>query len=149
MRGTFSGPDQWVFALRESPGVPFSLEAGGAQTAGEPGLALGLAFGYSDRQNFVAVLLNNNGYAQAFARAGGAVREWFPFGQWPHILSLEANRVRLEVSADGEAVVRINDEVLTKFRAAEFAALKGKVGVAARANAAGQVLFNWVKVWSR
>lgn len=143
---TFTAPDQLALAVTDSPPLPLTMEVGGAQTDGPDGLIYGLVFGYRDAEHYTVIWMNNNGYAEAMTRAGESGVEWFPFQQWPHILyGREANRVRADVSIEGEPVeARINDELLVRFEPGR----EGRIGVAAKSQAAGTVVLNWLKVWS-
>lgn len=141
----FTVPGQQVFALTQAPAsARVTLEAAAAQTAGEPGAAYGLVFGWQDQAHYQAVLVNGNGYAEAFQQSGSARRDWFPFGQWPHLLyGAQANRVRVDVSGS-RVRVRINDEWLCEFEAE----IAGRIGVTARSVGSGQVVFSWVRLWA-
>lgn len=120
----------------------FTFEAAGGQSAGVTGAAYGIVFGYQNEQDYVMVLINGNGYVEV---SGADGTEWMAWQQWPNILlGDEANRLRVDVSG-GEALIRINDEVLRRMPAAE-----GKVGVIARALEPGQeARFGWAKLWEK
>jgi hypothetical protein len=120
----------------------YTFEAAGGQSAGVVGAAYGIVVGYHDEQNYVAVLINGNGYVEV---AGADGTEWMAWQQWPNILlGYEANRLRVDVSG-GEGLIRINDEVLLRLPVGE-----GKVGVMARGLEAGQeVRFGWAKLWEK
>ena len=148
LQAAFTAPGQLALALADSPPLPFTMEVGGAQTDGEDGLLFGLVFGYRSSAEYTVVWLNNNGYVEAATRSRDSSVEWLPFQQWPNILyGGEANRARVDVPAEtGEAVTaRINDEVLARF----LPEREGRVGVAAKSQAAGTVVFNWLKVWTK
>ena len=121
---------------------PFTFEVAAAQIGGEAGAAYGLVFGYRNQNDYSAVMLNGNGYARVFATDR---REWMAWQQWPNILlGTEANRLRVDV-ANGEGLIRINDEVLMHVPVGA-----GGVGVIARASAGGQrVIFGWAKYWAK
>jgi hypothetical protein len=95
------------------------------------------------------LLINPNGYAQAYHRRGAEREQWFVWQQWPHILvGPENNRLRVDVR--GQAVtLRVNDEVVAT---AASAATAGQVGVAAVTTgtpaAGGRVIFSWVRLWA-
>ena len=120
----------------------FTFEAAGGQSAGVIGAAYGIVFGYQNEQDYVAVLINGNGYVEVTGADG---TEWMAWQQWPNILlGNEANRLRVDVSG-GEGLIRINDEVLLRLPVGE-----GKVGVMARGLEAGQeVRFGWAKLWAK
>jgi hypothetical protein len=139
---TFTAPDQWAYALTDSPGPAFTLEIAGAQRAGDVGAAYGLVFGWEDETRFNWVVMNGNGYVEVV----GPAATWFAWQQWPHLLyGYEANRVRVDV-VNHAVTARINDELLVAFDTPTT----GKIGVAARSSAPGQVVvFGWAMVWSR
>lgn len=144
---TFTAPDQLAFAVTEAPPGDFTLEVAAAQTAGESGsVRYGLVFDWRDEVSYSAVLVNGNGYAEAYRQAGVVRVEWFPFAQWPHLLyGAEANRVRVDVR--GAAVsVRINDELLLEREATGRST--SKLGVLARSSGPGRAVFSWVNVWA-
>lgn len=120
----------------------YSFEAAGGQSEGPVGAAYGIVFDYQSPERYIAVLLNGNGYVQVVGADG---REYLAWQEWPNILlEYEANRVRVDVQA-GQALIRVNDEVLLRLPAAG-----GWVGVLARASAPGQtVRFGWAKYWSQ
>ncbi len=120
----------------------FTFEAAGGQSAGVIGAAYGIVFGYQNEQNYVAVLINGNGYVEVTGVDG---TEWIAWQQWPNILlGDEANRLRVDVSG-GEGLIRINDEVLLRLPVGE-----GKVGVVGRGLEPGQeVRFGWAKLWEK
>jgi hypothetical protein len=141
----FSAPGQWAAALTPAPAGDFTLEAGGAQTAGEIGARYGLVFAWRDAADYAAALVNGNGYAEVFSFRAGERRVWFAFQQWPHILvGGEANRVRVDVRGP-HVTVRVNDERVVEFDAPPTA---GQVGVLAQSAGPGRVLFNWVRLWA-
>ncbi|MBL8045092.1 MAG: hypothetical protein JNL09_01045 [Anaerolineales bacterium] len=145
----FTAPGQTAWAITAAPTGSYTLEIAAAQAQGEIGAEYGVVFDWRSEAEHAAVLINGNGYAEAFRQTGGGQAAWFPFQQWPHILyGAEANRVRVDVA--GERVsARINDELL--FETADLRGFENpeglKLGVFARAEGAGQVVFGWVKVW--
>jgi hypothetical protein len=141
----FTGPGQAAWALAEAPAGDLTLEVAGAQTQGAGGAAAyGLVFNWQDPDHYAAVLVNGNGYVEAFQQTAAGRREWFPFQQWPHILyGTDSNRVRVDVRA-GRVTARVNDELLAHFEAAGT----GRLGVVARSSAPGRVVFSWVRVWA-
>lgn len=147
LAATFTAPDQLAFAVTEAPPGDFTLEVAAAQTAGESGsVRYGLVFDWQDETSYSAVLVNGNGYADAYQRAGAVREDWFPFAQWPHLLyGAEANRVRVDVRSAALSV-RINDELLLKQEVAGRSA--SKLGVLARSAGPGRAVFSWVKVWA-
>lgn len=136
-------PDQMVLGLTEGPGANFSLEIAGTPRANSNAIAYGLVFNWQDETHYSAVLVNGNGYAEAYHQAGAERIEWFKWQQWPHAFSGD-NRVRVEVRA-GHIIARVNDEWLME---ADGGELIGKIGVVARgAGTPGGLVFSWVKVW--
>lgn len=147
LRINFPDSGKVALALGAAPSLPFTLEVAGAQSSGPAGLAYGLVFGYESAADYTVVWLNNNGYAEALSLTDGSASEWFPWQQWPHILSgQEANRVRVDVEAGGIVTARINDEMLVRWVA--FAVPDGRAGLAVRSQAPGTAIFSWLKVWS-
>lgn len=131
-----------AFALAPGPAGDFTIEVAAAASDAQSGAAYGLVFDWQDAQHYQAVLVNGNGYAEAYTQAGTARIEWFAWQQWPHLLAgAESNRVRVDVSGS-EVIARVNDEVLA---AATLVRAPGRVGVAARG--VGQVIVSWVRVW--
>jgi hypothetical protein len=132
-------------AITAEPSSDFTLEvAGGAQGPGNS-IAYGLVFGWRDSEHYSAVLVNADGYAQAYRQAGPQRAEWFPWQQWPHILGgADANRVRVDARG-AELTLRVNDEILVR---AEAAPQPGQVGVLARGAGPGEVIFYWAKLWA-
>jgi hypothetical protein len=147
LAATFTAPDQLAFAVTEAPPGNFTLEVAAAQTAGESGsVRYGLMFDWQDETSYSAVLVNGNGYAEAYRQAGAVRAEWFPFAQWPHLLyGMEANRVRVDVR-DANLSVRINDELLLEREVTGRSA--AKLGVLARSVGPGRAVFGWVTVWA-
>jgi hypothetical protein len=136
--------DQTVLGLTDGPGVEFSMEIAGTPMSGSTDLAYGLVFGWQDERHYSAVLVNGNGYAEAYQQKGDSRLEWFKWQQWPHAFSGD-NRVRVEVS-QGRVIARVNDEWLME--AALTTPPTGKIGLVARgAGAPGGIVFSWVKVW--
>lgn len=145
----FTAPGQMVWAITAAPTGDFTLEAAAGQAQGEIGVQYGLVFDWRSEAEYAAVLINGNGYTEAFRRTGGGQELWFPFQQWPHILyGTEANRVRVDVRGSTVSA-RINDELLFTTDRRGFGDRVGlRLGVLARAEGAGQVIFGWVKVWA-
>jgi hypothetical protein len=148
----FARPGQVAAALAEAPTGDFTLEAGAAQTTGASGAQYGLVFNWQSDDHYSAVLVNGNGYVEAYRQAGRVREAWFPFSQWPHVLvGPEANRVRVDVRGL-RVTVRINDELLGAFEVPPGEA--GRLGVMARATGApgstgtSRVVFSWVRVWA-
>jgi hypothetical protein len=143
----FTAPEQIAVALADGPAGDFTLEMTGAQSGGEIGAAYGLVFDWRDADHYSAVLINGNGYAEAY-RQNGAVREaWFAWQQWPHILvGAEGNSVRVDVRRGAVLVARINDEVLIERVISDRGT--GRIGVLARSSGPGRVIFGWVQVWA-
>jgi len=136
---------QPAFALTEGPANNFVLEIAGTPRANANDIAYGLVFGWQDETHYSAVLVNGNGYAEAYQQNGAERVVWFEWQQWPHAVSGD-NRVRVEVE-DGRVVARVNDEWLTE--AALTTPPAGKMGVIAHtAGAPGGIIFSWVKVWA-
>ncbi len=136
-------PPALAWAVTPGPDSDFTLEVAGAAEAGAA--AYGLVFGWQDAAHYQAVLVNGNGYAEAYSQHGTTRTTWFEFQQWPHILyGGDSNRVRVDVRG-GMVTARINDEVLVT---AALAEVGGQVGVLARIPAAGRVVFSWVRVWA-
>lgn len=147
LAATFSAPGQTAWALTDAPPGPFTLEIAAAQTKGESGsVQYGLVWGWGDDSSYSAILVNGNGYAEAYQVGAGARTDWFRFAQWPHLLyGAEANRVRVDVR--GAAVsVRLNDELFLEEKVASFSGRR--LGVLARSNGPGRVVFRWVRVWA-
>jgi hypothetical protein len=161
----------WAWAVTEGPGGDFTLEVAVAADRGE--LAYGLVFGWQDATHYQAVLVNGNGYAEAYTQNGAERQVWFEFQQWPHILyGRESNRVRVDVRqglvtarvndellATTTAAARINDELLASTTVAARINNEGpatstaeserdRMGVLVASPAAGRVVFSWVRVWA-
>lgn len=145
----FTAPGQTAWAITAAPAGNFTLEAAAAQAQGQMGVQYGLVFDWRSEADYAAVLINGNGYAEAFQQTGREQVVWFPFQQWPHILyGAEANRVRVDVRGP-QVNARINDELLFETALRGLEAREGlKLGVLAHAESAGQVVFGWVKVWA-
>jgi hypothetical protein len=144
---TFSAPEQLALGLTADPGGDFTLETGGTQIEGETGAAYGVVFGWQDETHYSAVLINSNGYAEAYRQAGAEKQVWFAWGQWPHILALpESNRVRIDVRG-GRVTARVNDELLVE-NATTVEAIRGRVGIVARSLGAGKISFSWMRLWA-
>lgn len=145
----FTAPGQMAWAITAAPAGNFTLEAAAGQAQGEIGAQYGLVFDWRSEAEYATVLINGNGYAEALRQTGGGQELWFPFQQWPHILyGMEANRVRVDVRGSTVSA-RINDELLFGTDRRGLGDRIGlKLGVLARAEGAGQVVFGWVKVWA-
>lgn len=138
-----AAPEQMVMGLTDGPGADFSLEIAGTPIAGANDLAYGLVFNWQDDAHYSAVLVNGNGYAEAYHQNGDERIEWFKWQQWPHAFAGD-NRVQVDVRA-GQVTARVNDEWLMD---AYLPDTTGKIGVVARgAGAPGGIVFSWVKVW--
>jgi len=142
----FTASGQTAWAITSAPAGNFTLEIAAAQALGEIGVQYGLVFDWRSETDYAAVLMNGNGYAEAFQQTGEGRAAWFPFQQWPHILyGTEANRVRVDVRGS-QVSARINDELLFEADPNDFDGRK--LGVLAHAEGAGRVVFGWVKVWA-
>ncbi len=148
----FTAPDQLAMGLTPGPVGDFTLEVAGTQTAGDSGAAYGLIFAWQDEAHYSAVLVNGNGYAEAYQQAGAERRDWFAWQQWPNILlGAGSNRVRVDVRGR-QVIARVNDEVLVETETGAG----GRVGVLARSPSAppgagpspGRVVFSWVQTWA-
>ena len=139
-------PGQSATALTARPNGDFTLEAAGAQTGGATGARYGLVFGWNDADHYSVILINGNGYAEAYRLDGGQRRDWFTWQEWPNILvGTDSNRVRLDLRGR-QITVRINDEILLE-TAAES---DGQVGVmAGESLSPSVVVFSWVKAWGQ
>ena len=145
--------DQMAAALTARPDGDFTVEMAGAQTSGALGARYGLVLGWRDPAHYSAVLVNGNGYAEAYQIDGGQRRDWFQWQQWPNLLAgTDSNRVRADVHGR-QITVRVNDEFLAEMTADT----DGEVGVLARDSVAAedgsaapsQVVISWVKVWGK
>jgi hypothetical protein len=137
--------DQLALALTARPEDDFTLEVAGAQTGGASGVEYGLVFAWQDTTHYSAILINGNGYAEAYQLEGGERRDWFKWQQWPNILVGTANnRVRVDVRGT-RIVARINDELLVE----STTHVKGKMGLLAKSAGPAQVVFSWARVWAR
>lgn len=138
-----SGAPQ-TMGLTPAPDGDYTLEVAGAAVTGETAAAYGLVFDWQDSQNYSAVFMDGNGYAEAYHQVGAQRQTLFEWQQWPHILyGTDANRVRVDVR--GQALtLRINDELLAT---GPRAAARGQLGPAARSRAAARVVFSWVRLW--
>jgi hypothetical protein len=152
LRARLTAPEQLAVGLTSGPAGDFTLEIAGTQTAGDIGAAYGLIFAWQDEAHYSAVLINGNGYAEAYRQAGAERTSWFAWQQWPNILlGTGSNRVRVDVGG-GQMIARVNDEVLVE---AETDA-GGRVGVLARSPSASlragsgpsRVVFSWVQMWA-
>jgi hypothetical protein len=146
LRVELAGNDGLAWAI--APGIPGSLTLEVAGASADNSAAYGLVFGWQDETHYSAVLVNGNGYTEAYTLVGDSRTTWWAWQQWPHILGGgESNRVRVDVRAAGagwDVVARINDEVLAKTTLAGGA---GQVGVIARSPQPARVVFSWVKLW--
>ena len=145
--------NQTAAALTARPAGDFTVEMAGAQTTGAIGARYGLVFGWRDPANYYAVLVNGNGYAEAYQMEAGQRRDWFEWQQWPNLLAgTDANRVRADVRGR-QIIVRVNDEFLVEMTADST----GEIGALARDSVAAgddsaapsQVVISWVKVWGK
>ena len=140
-----SNSDQLALALTAGPEDDFTLEVAGAQTGGESGAEYGLVFAWQDATHYSAVLVNGNGYAEAYRLEGTQRSDWFKWQQWPNILvGTASNRVRVDVSGT-RIVARINDEFLVE----ATTQAQGRIGLFARSARPAQVVFSWVRLWAR
>jgi hypothetical protein len=142
------GPKTKAGALTPGPPGDFTLEVAGA-AARDPAAWYGLVFDWRAADDYSAVLVNGDGYAEAYTQRGAERTTWFAQQQWPHLLAgSESNRVRVDVRrgpGGAEVTVRVNDEVLTQTALAGEA---GQVGVLARAAGPAQVVFSWARLWA-
>jgi hypothetical protein len=137
---------QMAAALTTRPSGDFTVEMAGAQITGPLGMKYGLVLGWRDSAHYCAVLVNGNGYAEAYQIEDGQRRDWFQWQQWPHLLfGTDSNRVRADVHGR-QITIRINDELLVR----ATADLPGEIGIWAQDSVApSQVLFGWVQVWGK
>jgi hypothetical protein len=137
--------EQLALALTARPEDDFTLEVAGAQTGGASGTEYGLVFAWQDATHYSAVLINGNGYAEAYRLEGGERRDWFKWQQWPNILvGTDNNRVRVDVRGT-RIVARVNDELLVEATTSS----EGKIGVLSKSASPAQVVFSWARVWAR
>jgi hypothetical protein len=138
--------NQMAAALTARPSGDFTVEMAGAQTSGALGAKYGLVLDWHGPVHYSAVLVNGNGYAEAYQIEGGQRRDWFQWQQWPNLLAgTDSNRVRADVRGR-QITVRINDELLVE----TTADVAGEIGVLARDSVApSQVVISWVKVWGK
>ncbi len=138
--------NQMAAALTARPGGDFTVEMAAAQTSGALGTKYGLVLGWRDPANYSAVLVNGNGYAEAYQIEDGQRHDWFQWQQWPNLLyGTDSNRVRADVRGR-QVTVRINDELLVE----ATADLPGEIGILAQDSVtSSQVLFGWVQVWEK
>jgi len=140
-----SHSDQMALALTVGPAGDFTLEVAGAQTGGESGAKYGLVFAWQNATHYSAILINGNGYAEAYRLNGAERNDWFKWQQWPNILvGTDSNRVRVDVRGT-RITARINDELLGE----TTTAAQGKIGVLAESAAPAQVVFSWVRLWTK
>jgi hypothetical protein len=145
-------PGTWVVGLAPHQAAPtgdFTLEVAGAAVTSTSPTAYGLVFDWTDAAHFCALLINANGYAQAFRQAGDERDEWYAWQQWPHILvGTDNNRLRVDVRG-ARVTLRVNDEVVV---AVNRPIGTGRLGVAMVAppapGPAGEVVFSYARVWS-
>jgi hypothetical protein len=139
-------PGQSAAALTARPAGDFTMEIAGAQTSGDIGARYGLVFNWRDAAHYSAVLINGNGYAEAYQLDGRQRQDWFAWQEWPNILvGTDSNRVRLDVRGR-QVSIRINDEILVETGADSA----GSVGVMTTESLSpSQVVFSWVKVWGK
>ena len=134
--------DQLALALTARPDTDFTLEVAGAQSGGESEAEYGLVFAWQDSRHYSAVLINRNGYAEAYRLEGGERRDWFTWQQWPNILlGTDNNRVRVDVRGS-HIVALVNDELLAE----TTTQADGKIGVLAKSAGPAQVVFSWARV---
>lgn len=140
----FEAEDETALALRSAPTGDFTFAARGAQVDGPPGAMYGIAFGVRSESNYVAVLVNNNGFVQAYRNSGATREVLYALQQWPHILLKdEPNEVQINL-IDGRAMIRINEEVFL-----EIADAGGEIGLIATARAPGQMVrFTRARLWA-
>jgi hypothetical protein len=145
--------NQVAAALTARPAGNFTVEMAGAQTSGALGAKYGLVLGWRDPAHYSAVLVNGNGYVEAYQVEGAERRVWFEWQQWPNLLAgTDANRVRADIRGQ-RITVRINDEVLLE----TTADTAGEIGVLARDSVAAPdgsgspslVVISWVEVWGK
>lgn len=143
MEFSASDSEQVALALTARPEDDFTLEVAGAQISGEIGAEYGLVFAWQDAAHYSAVLINGNGYAEAYRREGEARHDWFKWQQWPNILvGTESNRMRLDVRGT-RIVVRVNDEFLVE----TTTQVEGRMGLFARSADPARVVFSWARLW--
>ena len=137
--------DQLALALTARPEDDFTLEVAGAQTGGESGVEYGLVFAWQDATHYSAVLINKNGYAEAYRLENGERSDWFKWQQWPNILvGTVSNRVRVDVRG-ARIIAWINDELLVE--ATTHA--EGRIGLLAHSTGPAQVVFSWARLWAQ
>jgi len=137
--------DELALALTADPENDFTLEVAGAQTGGEGTAEYGLVFAWQDATHYSAVLINGNGYAEAYRLEGEERRDWFKWQQWPNILvGTESNRVRVDIRGT-RIIARINDEFLVEATTQP----QGRIGLLARSAGPAQVVFSWARLWER
>jgi hypothetical protein len=138
--------NQMAAALTTRPNGDFTVEMAGAQTSGKLGTKYGLVLGWRDPAHYSAVLVNGNGYVEAYEMDGAQRRDWFQWQQWPNLLyGTDSNRVRADVRGQ-QIIVRVNDEYLLE----TTTDTAGEIGVLARDSVApSQVVVSWVKVWGQ
>ena len=138
------GAGQTAYALTDGPSGDLTLEIAGAAGPGAGEAAYGLVFGWQAVDHYSAVLVNGNGYAEAYTQRGAERETWFAFQQWPHILyGIDSNRVRVDVR-DAAVTARVNDEVL----ASATVESASRLGVLVSSPVAARVVFSWVRVWA-
>ncbi len=139
------GDSAETVALTAGPSTTnYSIEMAGTPVNDANDIAYGLVFAWRDAAHYSAVLVNGNGYAEAYRQDGDQRVQWHIWQQWPHAFA-GANRVRVEVRGQ-QLTMRVNDELLAE---AVMTETVGQLGVLARsAGPAGGVVFSWVKVWA-
>jgi hypothetical protein len=139
-------PGQMAAALTARPSGDFTVEMAGAQTSGALGTKYGLVLGWRDATHYSAVLVNGNGYVEAYELDGAQRHDWFQWQEWPNLLyGTDSNRLRADVRGR-QITIRINDELLVR----ATADLPGEIGILAQDGVtSSQVLFGWVQVWGK
>jgi hypothetical protein len=143
-----TGAESAAWAVTAVPTGSLTVEVAGAAAAGSA--PYGLVFDWQDSDHYSAVLVNGNGYAEAYTQTGAARATWLAWQQWPHILyGAESNRVRVDLRpaemGGWNVTARINDELLAETKLAGGA---GQVGVLARGAGPARMVFSWVRVWA-
>ena len=142
LRAEFTGAGEAMALTANPPSDNYTLEMTGAGQAGA--LAYGLTFAWQDETHYSAVLVNGNGYAEAYRQNGAEHAQWFAWQQWPHI-RLDANRVRVEVRGP-QITIRINEELVVEANGIDAG---GRFGLLARSEGtSGEVTFGWAQVWA-
>ena len=140
-----SSAETMAFGLTPGPAGDFTLEAAETAVTGQAGVRYGVLFGWQDTDHYSALIINGDGYAEAFQQTGNQRLNWFEWQQWPNILfGTGTNRLRVDVRGQS-LTLRINDEVLL---AQVQSASRGQIGIAALGNSPAKVVFSWVRVWA-